>query len=129
MLEQFVYIAILWLKCCHCTRSVRNVYEVTSTMMRFCVLLSVLEIVHVQLKLVKATLLPTVAQVSLELSVCLSVYVSTYMVFTYLYKSRHVQVFGRMLVLFGVIAPIPIIQNNRVIAMLFFCWSSIEIFR
>ena len=50
--------------------SVRNVYEVTSTMMRFCVLLSVLEIVHVQLKLVKASLLPTMVQVSKELSVC-----------------------------------------------------------
>lgn len=79
---------------------VKNVYEVTGTMMRFCLLLSLLEIVHVQLKLVKANVLPTV-----------------------------VQVFGRLLVLFGVIAPIPIAQSNRAIAMLFSCWSAIEIIR
>lgn len=99
----------------------KNVYEVTSTMMRFCLLLSVLEIVHVQLKLVKASMLPTITQVSLELSYW-------YIIF-YACLVWHVQVFGRLLVLFGVIASVPILQSNRAVAMLFSCWSAIEIFR
>ena len=53
--------------------AVKNVYEVTGTMMRFCLLLSLLEIVHVQLKLVKANILPTVVQVSYNLCVCVCV--------------------------------------------------------
>ena len=44
----------------------KNVYEVTGAMMRFCLLLSLLEIVHVQLKLVKASMVPTATQVRMH---------------------------------------------------------------
>ena len=52
----------MWFLPC-CVYPVRNVYEVTGAMMRFCLLFSILEIVNVQLKLVKANTLPTVVQV------------------------------------------------------------------
>ncbi|XP_065912934.1 very-long-chain (3R)-3-hydroxyacyl-CoA dehydratase-like isoform X2 [Dysidea avara] len=80
--------------------SMKNVYDTTGSMMRFCVLLAGLEIVHVQLKMVKGGLLPTTAQV-----------------------------LGRMFILFVIVAPLPIIQTNRVVTILFVCWSSIEVIR
>ena len=58
--------------CVHYVYPVKNVYEVTGAMMRFCILLSMLEIVHVQLKIVKASTLPTVTQVSV-VCVCVRV--------------------------------------------------------
>ncbi|XP_065912935.1 very-long-chain (3R)-3-hydroxyacyl-CoA dehydratase 3-like isoform X3 [Dysidea avara] len=90
--------------------SMKNVYDTTGSMMRFCVLLAGLEIVHVQLKMVKGGLLPTTAQVCV---VC----------------SMYVHVLGRMFILFVIVAPLPIIQTNRVVTILFVCWSSIEVIR
>ena len=48
----------------------KNVYEVTGAMMRFCLFLSLLEIVHVWLKLVKASMVPTATQVRKSVRMC-----------------------------------------------------------
>jgi len=49
---------------------IEKVYDMTGSMMRFCVLLAGLEIVHVQLKLVKGSILPTTAQVCVLCIIC-----------------------------------------------------------
>lgn len=96
----FFLIVTALLKCLMKTDGISTAYELTSTMLQFAHALMLLEILHAAFGLVRGGIVPT-----------------------------FLQVFGRSVILFGVVGATEEIQEHPVVFVLFLVWSLIEIVR